>query len=484
MRHLFGVLSVLGGVALATLVACGGSDGSPGGTKPSDSPLGEAGAPANGVDGKDGVDGINGANGTDGKDGSNGASGAAGKNALVKSSRELAGEQCAFGGVRVESGVDLNSDSVLSSDEVSPLQTQFLCNTNVAWDELAPLPAVNTAYSFALAANDQDGSVRLGFMFKDDAYRQRLIAAGGVLWDGGGVYSGAQVFGVYKLGGELGKTWLPYEGRLTPQTYQYSELSFSAGQSYYTTTYPSFGGLISVLKSGQYGSYALTPAFTTRKSHSVGFFGGQLFGLLAQKTVGLTLSTFPIDKFGNLSNFWTNLSTLEADASAVSDPVVIPAGDRLVAAYVRAGKAYVRASITPQSVAQAADFPLIGQVENATRLSVAWDGTQLYLATLSSSGLLSVQRTTFAAGAQWQTVAVHVTGAVTEVSLAGKTNSVLLAVRQGSALRVFLAPDDAWPSFDAVLPGSFSVVNAATGPALAVLNQDAGASHILRSFQR
>ena len=251
--------------------------------------------------------------------------------------------------------MDLNSDSVLSSDEVSAPQTQFLCNAGVAWDELAALPAVNTAYSFALAANDQDGSVRLGFMFKDDAYRQKLIATGGVLWDGGGVYSGAQVFGVYKLGGELGKTWLPYERRLTPQTYQYSELSFSAGQSYYTTTYPSFGGL-SVIKSGQTGTYALTPAFATRKSHSVGFDAGQLFGLIAQKTVGLTLSTYPVDKFGNLSNFWTNLATLEADATSVSDPTIIPAGERLVAAYVRAGKGYVRASSAPQSITQAADF--------------------------------------------------------------------------------------------------------------------------------
>jgi len=286
----------------------------------------------------------------DGKDCTNG------KTALVKSSHELAGEHCPFGGIRVDSGMDLNSDSVLSSDEVSAPQTQFLCNAGVAWDELAALPAVNTAYSFALAANDQDGSVRLGFMFKDDAYRQKLIATGGVLWDGGGVYSGTQVFGVYKLGGELGKTWLPYERRLTPQTYQYSELSFSAGQSYYTTTYPSFGGLISVIKSGQTGTYALTPAFATRKSHSVGFVAGQLFGLIAQKTVGLTLSTYPVDKFGNISNFWTNLATLEADATSVSDSTIIPAGERLVAAYVRAGKGYVRASSAPQSITQAADF--------------------------------------------------------------------------------------------------------------------------------
>ena len=513
MRHLVMDFAVFGCVSLLALSGCGGTDGNKGDPQlvgQAGQSGGDAGSSATGVDGKDGVDGTNGvdgkdgvdgtngkdgvdgangANGKDGVDGANGSNGAngtpgaVGKNALVKSSHELAGEHCAYAGIRVESGIDLDSDGVLSSSEVNAPQTQFLCNSDVAWDELAALPAVANAYSFALATNDQDGSPRLGFMFKDDAYRQKLISAGGVLWDGGGVYSGAGVFGVYKLGGELSKTWLPYEGRLTPQTYQYSELSFSAGQSYYTTSFPSFGGLVSVVKGGQTGTYALTPAFTTRKAHSVGFLAGQLFALIAQKTAGLTLSTFPIDKFGNLSNFWTNLATLEVDATTVTDPTVLPAGDRLVAAYVRAGKAYVRASTAPQSVTQPVDFPLIGQVDDATRVSVAWDGSKLYLASISSAGVLTVQRTTIAVDAQWQTVATHVTGAVTDLSLAGKANSVLLAVRQGVALRVFLAPDDSLPSFDAALPGNFSLINAATGPTLAVLNQDPSASHVLRSFQ-
>ena len=500
MRRFVSVFVAFGGISLLALAGCGGTDGSQGEPRLGGQagPSGEAGSTATAVDRKDGVDGTNGKDGVDGKDGidgtngsdgnkgstgADGAPGAVGKNALLASSHELAGDNCAFAGIRVESGLDQNSDGTLSSDEVSPEQTQFLCNVSVAWDELAPLPAVTNAYSFALSTNDLDGSARLGFMFKDDAYRQKLLSAGGVLWDGGGVYSGAGVFGVYKLGGELGKTWQPYEGRLTPQTYQYSELSFNAGQSYYTTTYPSFGGLVSVVKSGQTGTYALTPAFTTRKSHSVAFFGGQLFALIAQKTVGLTLSTFPIDQFGNLNNLWTKLATLDADATSVVDPTLLAAGDRLVAAYVRAGSVSVRASNTPQSVTQASDFPLLAQVTDAVHVSVAWDGSKLYLATISSTGTLSIQRTSFAPDAQWQTVATHVAGAVTDLSLAGKLNSVLLAVRQGGALRVFLAPDDAWPSFDAVLPGSFSLVNAAAGPTLAVLNQDPAASHVLRTFQ-
>ena len=452
----------------------------------------------NGTDGKDGVDGTNGkdgangsdgmngtdgTNGTDGMPGAPGTTGAPGKNSLIVSNHELAGDHCPFAGVRFDSGLDLNGDAALSSDEINLAETQYVCNSEVAWGELAALPTVNTAYSFALATNDQDGTPRLGFMFKDDSYRQALLDAGGVLWDGGGVYSGSQVFGVYKLGGELGKTWVPYEGRLTPQTYQFSELKFDAGQSYYTTTYPSFGGLVSVVKGGQSGTYALTPAFVTRKSQSVGFFGGQLFALIAQKAVGLTLSTFPIAQFGTLSNLWTHLVTLEADATTITDPSLLPAGDRFVAAYVRAGKAYVRASQTPQSAAQPTDFPIIGEVEDALHESVAWDGNQVYLATISSAGVLTVQRLAFTAGAVWETVATHVTGTVTEVSLAGSPSGVLLGLRQGGALRVYSTLGDTWPSFDALLAGNFSLVSGATGATLAVLNLDAAASHTLRTFQ-
>jgi hypothetical protein len=448
----------------------------------------------NGADGKDGADGTNGANGADGVNGTNGANGTdgangvPGKSSLVRSSHELAGDNCAYAGVRVESGLDQNGDGSLSDDEVNAAQTQFLCNAEIAWNELAALPTVSNAYSFALAANDQDGSARLGFMFQDVAYRQQL---GSALWDNGGAYSGNQVFAVYKLAGDTGKTWTLSEGRVTPQTYQYSELTFNAGVSYYTTTYPSFGGLISVVKAAKYGAYALTPAFTNRKSHSVGFLNGQLFALIAQKNaaspapaIGLTLSTFPIASLdaATFSNLWTNLSTLETDSAAISDPTLLAAGDSLVAAYIRAGQAYVRATQAPQSVAQASDYPIFGQVDDAVHLSLAWDGSKLYLASVSSAGVLTVQRRTLSDGASWETLATHVTGVVTDFSLAGKANSVLLGVRQGGALRVYLTPTDAVPSFDAVLPGNFSLLNAAAGPTLAIVDLGATATHTLRSF--
>jgi hypothetical protein len=61
-------------------------------------------------------------------------------------------------------------------------------------------------------------------------------------------------------------------------------------------------------------------------------------------------------------------------------------------------------------------------------------------------------------------------------------NSVLLGVRQANALRVYLSPTDALPSFDAVMAGNFSLIDAASGATLAVLNLDPAAAHTLRSF--
>jgi hypothetical protein len=61
-------------------------------------------------------------------------------------------------------------------------------------------------------------------------------------------------------------------------------------------------------------------------------------------------------------------------------------------------------------------------------------------------------------------------------------NSLLLGVRQANALRAYLSPTDALPSFDAVMAGNFSLIDAASGATLAVLNLDPAAAHTLRSF--
>ncbi len=74
-----------------------------------------------------GAPGANGVDGSAGPSGSDGATGSAGRSSLVRTSPELAGANCAYGGVRIETGIDANDDGVLQDSEVSAGQTQFLC---------------------------------------------------------------------------------------------------------------------------------------------------------------------------------------------------------------------------------------------------------------------------------------------------------------------------------------------------------------------
>ena len=82
----------------------------------------------NGINGTDGQDGANGADGvgTDGMNGTNGTNGTNALNALVTSTSEPAGNNCANGGTRIDVGVDDNADGVLDTTEID--QTQYVCN--------------------------------------------------------------------------------------------------------------------------------------------------------------------------------------------------------------------------------------------------------------------------------------------------------------------------------------------------------------------
>ncbi|MCH5715170.1 DUF7151 family protein [Niabella hibiscisoli] len=70
--------------------------------------------------------GTQGRNGTDGTDGTDGANGTNGKNSLIDFVTEPAGTNCANGGYKVLSGIDLNGNSVLDASEVQV--TKYLCN--------------------------------------------------------------------------------------------------------------------------------------------------------------------------------------------------------------------------------------------------------------------------------------------------------------------------------------------------------------------
>tara|TARA_B100000965_G_scaffold406466_1_gene445566 strand:+ start:2200 stop:4635 length:2436 start_codon:yes stop_codon:yes gene_type:complete len=94
-----------------------GQDGADGAQGPQ-GPQGPAGN--DGADGADGTDGQDGADGVDGQDGADGVT------ALIATSNEPAGNNCANGGVKVEAGNDDNDNGQLESNEVD--STQYICD--------------------------------------------------------------------------------------------------------------------------------------------------------------------------------------------------------------------------------------------------------------------------------------------------------------------------------------------------------------------
>lgn len=431
------------------------------GTPGKDGSDGKDGQP--GTDGKDGIDGTPGADGHDGSPGQNGL------NSLIRTAHEFAGANCTYGGVRIEVGLDANNNGVLEDTEVTTAATQFLCQQFPAYAELPALPVVTTVRGFALTASADDGSARLGFMFTDPTYRQSLLDAGSIL-NLGGVYDGPNVYAMYKLNNAA---WQAYEGRTTPQTYSFSELVVADNASYYTTLYPSFGGLISALRNGDKGTYALTPAFSTRKAHSIAVPKGSsdLYGLIAQSgTTGLTFSRFPIAQFGvTYPNYWTNLAKLENSATTVSSPQLVVAGSTIAASYILGTSAVIRATTSPSTVAQASDLPVIGGCADAVLADIAWNGTYLYVACVDSLKVLTVKRASLTnlATVTFEPVATSIQGETDVIDLEASSTGVSLAIRQGSAVRVYANVSDALPAFDMVLPGTFDLARTAQGVTLA-----------------
>ena len=92
-------------------------------------PAGATGATGpQGPIGLTGPAGATGATGPQGPIGLTGPAGNNGKNSLVKSTTEPAGSNCASGGVKLEYGLDENSNGVLDSTEINGSQTNYVCN--------------------------------------------------------------------------------------------------------------------------------------------------------------------------------------------------------------------------------------------------------------------------------------------------------------------------------------------------------------------
>ncbi len=88
---------------------------------------GPTGAPGpQGPAGPAGPKGDKGDTGSTGSTGATGATGANGFNSLINLSPELPGASCTYGGVKIQSGLDLNENTVLDAGEVQ--ETAFVCN--------------------------------------------------------------------------------------------------------------------------------------------------------------------------------------------------------------------------------------------------------------------------------------------------------------------------------------------------------------------
>ena len=81
-----------------------------------------------GTTGSQGPIGLTGNTGATGPAGTNGTNGTNGQNALAKTTNEAAGTNCSTGGVKVEYGLDANSNGTLDVSEINATLTKYVCN--------------------------------------------------------------------------------------------------------------------------------------------------------------------------------------------------------------------------------------------------------------------------------------------------------------------------------------------------------------------
>lgn len=102
-----------------------GATGPTGATGPA-GPQGEIGL--TGPTGPEGPQGETGLTGPAGPTGPQGETGTNGKNTIVKTTTEPAGSNCPGGGVKLEYGLDTNSNGTLEADEINASLTKYVCN--------------------------------------------------------------------------------------------------------------------------------------------------------------------------------------------------------------------------------------------------------------------------------------------------------------------------------------------------------------------
>lgn len=114
--------------------------------------------------------------GDDGRNGSNGSNGSNGLTSLVAQTEIGSGPDCAFGGIRVDSGIDANGDGTLDAGEIS--STNFLCE-NGFWLQLLHFADVDGNEATALSNVDEFSALIDGFRNDDEYGADTLVVSSG-----------------------------------------------------------------------------------------------------------------------------------------------------------------------------------------------------------------------------------------------------------------------------------------------------------------
>src|SRR5690606_2587420 len=101
-----------------------------------------------------------GATGAPGGAGPMGNPGSPGLNALIRTATEPAGENCLFGGVKIEVGLDEDSSDVLENSEVDAAQTQYVCTTQPTGSSCKSILESNPSAPSGVYQINPDGSGR------------------------------------------------------------------------------------------------------------------------------------------------------------------------------------------------------------------------------------------------------------------------------------------------------------------------------------
>ena len=90
-----------------------------------------------------------------------------GTNALVKTTAELAGPNCPFGGTKIETGLDTNNNGTLDDTEIDVVATSYVCNFGPS-GTIDPSTGINVTVKPSGVSTAPGSAISVRFTMKDD----------------------------------------------------------------------------------------------------------------------------------------------------------------------------------------------------------------------------------------------------------------------------------------------------------------------------